>query len=155
MRRLAPTLVAALTMIALAACGGGATPTPGGSSATAPSTPASSVAPPASGAVSSPAESGTAKACDTAPVDAVATVTVTIKDFAYAPEPVSAAVGDVITWKNDDSVPHSATLEDDSCGTAPIAPGASGSLVFSTAGTYTYKCIIHPAQMKGFTIEVK
>lgn len=157
MRRPAPLLLAALAPVVLAACGGGATPTPAGSTATTPSTssaPAASVAP-SSDTVSSPAPSVGGTACEVAPPDAVADVSVAIKDFAYAPEPVTAGVGDVITWKNDDSSAHSATLEDDSCGTPPLAPGSSGSLVFSAAGTYTYKCIIHPAQMKGFTIEVK
>lgn len=157
MRRPAPLLLAALAPVVLAACGGGATQTPAGSPATTPSTssaPAASVAP-SSDTVSSPAPSAAGTACEVAPPDAVADVNVSIKDFAYAPEPVTAAVGDVITWKNDDSSAHSATLEDDSCGTPPLAPGSSGSLVFGAAGTYTYKCLIHPAQMKGFTIEVR
>lgn len=154
MRRLAPLLLVVLASALGAACSGGATPTPAGGAATPPSTPATSVAP-ASATASSPAPSTAGAACAAAPVDAVTNVTVTIKDFAYDPEPVTAAVGDVITWKNDDSAPHSATLADDSCGTAPIARGASGSLVFTAAGTYTYLCSIHPAQMKGFTIEVK
>lgn len=154
MRRPAPLLLAALVPVILAACGGGATPTPAGSSATTPSSPAASV-PPSAGHAGSAAPSAAGAACEVAPADAVADVTVAIKDFAYAPEPVAASVGDVITWTNEDSAPHSATLEDDSCGTPTLARGSSGSLVFGAAGTYTYKCIVHPGQMKGFTIEVK
>lgn len=154
MRRPTALLLAALAPVVLAACGGGATPTPAGSTGTTPSTAVASVAP-STEPVSSPVSSAAGAACEVAPGDAAADVNVSIRDFSYAPEPVTATVGDVITWKNDDSSAHSATLEDDSCGTPPLAPGSSGSLVFSAAGTYTYKCVIHPAQMKGFTIEVK
>ena len=145
MRRLALTLLTALSLAALAGCGGGATPTPASSTSTTPSTAAS-----AAGGASAPA----AAACAPAASGAAATVNATIKDFAFSPQSISAKVGDVISWKNDDSAPHTATLEDDSCGTDTIASGASGALVFNVAGTYTYKCKIHPTQMKGYTIVV-
>lgn len=161
MRRSGSLLLVVAASALLAACGGGATPTPAGSTATTPSTPATSpstapasVAPPSADAAT-PIPSAVGAACTNASGDAVAKVTVAIKDFSYSPQPVTAAVGDVITWRNDDSAAHSATLEDDSCGTPPLAPGSSASLVFNAPGTYTYKCIIHPAQMKGFTIEVR
>jgi plastocyanin len=80
-------------------------------------------------------------------------VNATIKDFKFAPDPVQAKVGDVITWTNNDTAPHTASLVDGTCGTDTIQPGATGSLVFAVAGTYPYKCRIHP-QMKG-TVEVK
>ena len=145
MRRFALTLFTALSLAALVGCGGGATPTPVSSTASGPS-PAASVA----GGASAP--SGTA--CAPAAAGAAATVNATIKDFAFSPQSISAKVGDVIAWKNDDSASHTATLEDDSCTTDTIAAGASGALVFSVAGTYTYKCKIHPGQMKGYTIVV-
>jgi hypothetical protein len=60
----------------------------------------------------------------------------------------------VIGWKNGDSAGHTATLADDSCGTDTIASGSTGALVFNVAGTYTYKCAIHPTQMKDYTVVV-
>ena len=90
-----------------------------------------------------------------APAGAAATVNVSIKDFKFNPQPVSAKVGDVVAWKNDDSAPHSATMDDGSCDTDTINVGSSAMLVFSAPGTYTYHCKVHPTQMKGYTVVVK
>ena len=80
---------------------------------------------------------------------------VSIKNFKFSPQPVEAKVGDIVAWKNDDSAPHSATMDDGSCDTDTISPGSSAMLVFTAPGTYTYHCKVHPSQMKGFTVEVK
>jgi plastocyanin len=64
-------------------------------------------------------------------------------------QPVNAKVGDVITWSNDDGVPHRVALDDGSCQmSGNIAGGGSRSLVFSKAGTYAFHCTVHP-NMKG------
>ena len=149
MRRLTllPTLVAVLT---LAACSGTAS--------TPASTSPASVPPAGSPAAGSPAgASGGAAggaACATAPAGSTATVNVTIKDFKFAPQPVQAKVGDVIQWANQDSAPHSATLDNGACDTKPISPGSNATLVFTAPGTYTYHCSVHPTQMKDYTIAV-
>jgi plastocyanin len=149
MRRLALPILTALAIGLLAACGGGATPTPAGTA----QPPAASV-PAASGPAASTA-GGSAAACAVAPAGAAATVNVTIKDFKFSPSPVQAKVGDIVAWKNDDSAPHSATMDDGSCDTDTIAAGSSAMLVFTAAGTYTYHCKVHPTQMKDVTVEVK
>ena len=95
--------------------------------------------------------SGGAAAC--AKGEGTAAVSVEIKDFKFGTDPVEAKVGDVIGWTNGDSAPHTATLDDGSCDTGNINQGATGLLVFNEAGTYTYRCKIHPTQMKG-TINV-
>jgi len=148
MRRLilAPALLAVLS---LAACSGGGTTstTPGAS------TPASSAA--SSAAASSGGGGGGGAACAAAPAGSTAAVTVTIKDFKFDPQPVQAKVGDVVTWTNSDSAPHSATLDDGTCDTKTINGGSSASLVFNAPGTYTYHCSVHPTQMKDYTIVVQ
>jgi len=64
-------------------------------------------------------------------------------------QPVSAKVGDVITWTNSDSVPHKVALDDGSCAmSANVTSGSPKSLVFSKAGTYPFHCAVHPS-MKG------
>ena len=154
MRRLALPLLTILAMAALAACGNSATPTP--TSSTAPPPSVSGSAPASSPAASRPAASqASAAGCAAAPAGATATVNVSIKDFKFNPQPVSAKVGDVVAWKNDDSAPHSATMDDGSCDTDTINVGSGAMLVFSAAGTYTYHCKVHPSQMKGFTVVVK
>jgi plastocyanin len=73
--------------------------------------------------------------------------------IAFVPATIQAKVGDVIAWTNNDTVAHTATFKDDpTCTTDLLAPGASGALTFSAAGTYALICKIH-ATMSG-TIEV-
>jgi plastocyanin len=72
---------------------------------------------------------------------------------AFSPTTIQAKVGDVITWTNNDTLPHTATLTDDpTCTTENLATGATGSLTFSAAGSYAFFCKIH-SDMTG-TIEV-
>ncbi len=143
MRRLAllPTVAALLT---LAACSGSTAATPSAS------------APAASAPAASTAAGGGAAACAAAPAGSTATVSVTIKDFKFAPQPVEAKVGDIVAWSNQDgSTSHSATMDNGACDTKTIAGGSTAMLVFTTAGTYTYHCSIHPGQMKDYSVEVK
>ncbi|HET9457009.1 MAG TPA: cupredoxin domain-containing protein [Candidatus Limnocylindrales bacterium] len=141
MRRFTYLFLITLAVAALAACGGAAT------------TPAASVA--ASAPAGTPAASDAGAACAEAPAGASPAVTVEIRDFSYDPDPVTAAVGDVVAWTNADSAPHTASLSDGSCGTESLAQGATGALVFNAPGAYEYQCNIHPGQMSGFTIEVQ
>ena len=87
-----------------------------------------------------------AAAC--APSDVAGEVAVTIKDFAFSPAEIPAKVGQTIAFTNEDSAPHSATLDDRTCTTATLSNGASGGLVFDAAGSYPFHCRIHP-DMKG------
>ena len=141
--------------LALGACSGATTSpvaTTAASAAPATAAPASaeaSVAPASAAASAAPSAAGGAAACAAAAAGAAPTVKVTIKDFAFSPDPVTAKVGDVIGWTNSDPVAHTVTLDDNTCTTDPIATGQTGALVFTAAGTYTYHCSIHPAKMKG------
>ena len=74
-----------------------------------------------------------------------ATQDVKIAGFAFAPASLTVTVGDTVTWKNGDSVGHTATAGDGSFDTGTIAGGASASVTFSKAGTFAYACKIHPA----------
>ena len=141
MRRLAQIPIVLLTIAALAAC----------SASTTGGTPQASAQAPTPGAS---AGGGGGGACAVAAAGATATVTVQIKDFKFSPQPVQAKVGDVVGWTNGDSAPHTATMDDGSCSTDTLSQGATGLLVFNTAGTYTYHCKIHQSQMKDFTVVV-
>ena len=98
----------------------------------------------ASTAASAPAAGGAA-CSQTADAGQVA---VAIKDFAFGPADIQAKVGDIITFTNGDSAPHTATLDDGSCSTGTISPGSADGLTFTAAGTYPFHCKIH-SQMKG------
>ena len=70
--------------------------------------------------------------------------TVTIKDFAFNPQSITVKVGATVTWENNDTVSHDVVADDKTFDTEILAPGEKGSYTFAKAGTYTYKCGIHP-----------
>jgi len=57
-------------------------------------------------------------------------------------------VGGSITWTNMGAQSHTATSTEGAFDTGLVAPGASASIQFDVAGTYTYVCSPHP-WMKG------
>jgi plastocyanin len=86
-----------------------------------------------------------ADAAQGAEAPAAAEVPVDIRDFAYSPDPLEIAVGDTVTWTNQDAVPHTATGQDrDVLQSGTIPPGASFSQGFSEAGEFGYFCEFHP-----------
>ena len=77
---------------------------------------------------------------------------VTIKDFAFSPASVDVKVGESVTWKNEDSATHNVE-GDGGISSGDLANGQTYTKTFDTAGTYAYKCAIHP-NMTG-TVVVK
>ena len=117
-----------VSVAALAACGGST------------STPAASVAAPSEAAPSAAPAAGGGDA-------------VSIKNFAFGPASLTVPAGSTVTWTNDDSAAHTATADDGSFDSSSIAPGATFSQTFDTAGSFAYHCSIH-TNMKA-TIEVQ
>jgi plastocyanin len=68
----------------------------------------------------------------------------TISDFKFTPASLTIHVGDTITWVNNGPSEHSATANNGSFNTGLLKKGASASHTFTTAGTFTYFCSIHP-----------
>lgn len=81
------------------------------------------------------------------PVQA-ATIQVAIVNFSFKPSTVTIAVGDTVTWTNQDSgVPHTATSDQGSAvrwDSGLLNTGQSYSFTFHQAGTFTYHCAVHP-----------
>jgi plastocyanin len=73
-----------------------------------------------------------------------ASASVTIADFFFSPPSTTVTVGDTVTWHNSGRAAHNATADDGSFKTPNLNPGQSASHRFSTAGTFTYVCTIHP-----------
>ncbi len=78
------------------------------------------------------------------PIVLAATRGIDIRDFTYAPRTIEVRVGDTVRWTNRDSVAHTATARNGSFDTGLLAEGESGSVRFTTAGTYRYVCTPHP-----------
>lgn len=135
------SLVAAGTVLLVAAaCSGTA---PGVGSPSAPPGGGSPSAPPGGESPSAPAGGGVA--CGGSVGAPVA-----IADFAYNPASANVAVGGSLTWANADSAPHTVTFDSGpDCGR--MGTGGTVSATFSSAGTFTYLCTIHPT-MKGTVV---
>jgi plastocyanin len=73
-----------------------------------------------------------------------ASASVAIRDFFFSPASTTIAVGDTVTWHNSGQATHNATADDGSFKTPDLNQGQSASHRFSTAGTFTYICTIHP-----------
>lgn len=68
--------------------------------------------------------------------------TVSISGFKFVPNSLTVKQGGTVIFTNNDSVAHTVTATTFDSGS--IQPGGSFSQVFSTKGTFTYKCTIHP-----------
>jgi plastocyanin len=126
MKRFVTLAILALAVLALIVVSGCASSTP----ATTP-------------AATPPATSGSSSSA----APAAAATAVTIANFAFSPAEVTVKVGDTVTWTNNDSVPHTVTGAD--FDSSQLAPGATFSHTFTKAGSFDYKCMIHPSMAPG------
>jgi plastocyanin len=78
------------------------------------------------------------------------TMNVDIKDNTL-PE-VTAKVGDTIVWTNQDDVPHSVVLDDNSVTSENFNKGETFEQAFDEAGTFPYHCGVHPSMKASITI---
>lgn len=67
-----------------------------------------------------------------------------IKDFAYAPSPLTIHVGDSVTFVNDDDEAHTVTARDKSFDSLGLDAKGSWKHAFTKPGTYAYFCALHP-----------
>lgn len=78
------------------------------------------------------------------PSSAPATGAVNIVDYAYDPATTSIRAGDTLVWTNFGRAPHTVTAKDQSFDSGTLAPGGTYSRTFTSPGTFTYFCTIHP-----------
>jgi plastocyanin len=84
--------------------------------------------------------------------------TVDIANLKFGPD-VTVAAGSTVTWKNGDTVPHTAT-EGSNGVKAPDARfdvqlpvAGSGSYTFTVPGTYKVTCTLHPTMNMTVTVQ--
>jgi len=70
--------------------------------------------------------------------------TVVMANIAFSPASITVSAGTTVTWQNNDGVNHTSTSDNGLWDTGTIAPGQSRTTTFSTAGTFTYHCNVHP-----------
>ncbi len=74
---------------------------------------------------------------------------VTIFDFGYDPASDVVPGSTDVFWQNDGDTAHTATSTDGFFSTGTLAPGATAQHQFDFAGTFIYRCSIHPKKMRG------
>ena len=78
---------------------------------------------------------------------------VSIENFAFGPNDITASVGDTITWTNDEaSISHTTTSDDGVWNSDLLGPGDTFEQTFADAGTFTYFCSIHPSMTASITV---
>ena len=76
---------------------------------------------------------------------------VEMREMAFGPGRLEAAVGSAVEWTNRDQVVHTVTADDGSWESGPIEPGATWRHTFDRAGDYPFHCTPHPF-MKGMVV---
>ncbi len=78
---------------------------------------------------------------------------VSISGFAFSPGSLSVKVGTTITWTNKDAAIHTVTSDDGKFTSSEnLGQGATYSFTFNTAGSYPYRCAIHPSMTGTITV---
>ena len=85
-------------------------------------------------------------------VDASAPNSVTIADFAFAPQVLTVPVGATVTWTNVDGVDHSVFATDQSLSSGALGRGAVFEFTFDTPGEHSYLCAFHPEMTGTITV---
>jgi amicyanin len=75
---------------------------------------------------------------------APAALGVTIDNFTFGPPTVTVAVGQTVTWTNDDDIPHTVRAVDGSFHSKAMDTADSYSFTFTKPGVYSYFCSLHP-----------
>ncbi len=73
-------------------------------------------------------------------------VTVGMKDFAFDPQEITIAVGEEVTWRNDDTAEHNVVGRgvEDPAKSDSLGLGQTYTWRALQAGTMDYVCTIHP-----------
>lgn len=71
---------------------------------------------------------------------------IAVQGFAFSPAALTIKKGTMVTWTNNDSVPHN--IKFNTFNSEILNKGESFQFKFDNAGTYDYTCAIHPT-MKG------
>ena len=79
---------------------------------------------------------------------------VSMENIKFDPETVTVAVGDTVTWVNNDTVGHDVTADDFSSGDpGAMDNGATFEHTFDAAGTFDYVCTVHPGMEGSVQVE--
>jgi len=69
---------------------------------------------------------------------------VKIANFTFQAPVVTVKPGTVVTWTNDDDIPHTVTANNGAFKSKVLDSGDRFSFTFAKAGEYAYFCSLHP-----------
>jgi plastocyanin len=78
---------------------------------------------------------------------------VQIDQFAFVPQRVTVKAGTMVTWINQDDVPHTVASSDKLFKSKTLDTGDKFSFTFTTPGTYAYFCSVHPHMTGAVVVE--
>src|SRR5437868_1349894 len=77
-------------------------------------------------------------------VAAAPSASVKIANFTFQAPVVTVKPGTVVTWTNDDDIPHTVTANNGAFRSKVLDTGDRFTFTFAKAGAYDYFCSIHP-----------
>ena len=78
---------------------------------------------------------------------------VSLVNYAFAPTSLQVAAGTTVTWTNNDTAAHTVTADDGSFDSGNMAPGATFTFTFTTAGSVAYHCNYHPNMVATIVVQ--
>ncbi len=141
----------AAAALSLAACGSDAKSSSTSGSATTAAAGTSAASATTTAPMTSMTPSTMAGGAATTAAAPMATNAVSIGDFKFEPADITVAVGTTVTWTNNNTQPHTATSAGN-FDTGAIQPGASMTVTFDKAGTFSYICSFHPFMTGSVTV---
>jgi len=78
---------------------------------------------------------------------------VKIEGNAFNPVALEVDVGESVKWTNNDAEPHSVSFQDETILDDRINQGENTVAIFNEAGTFSYKCKIHPSMTGTITVK--
>jgi amicyanin len=77
-------------------------------------------------------------------VAAASSASVKIANFTFQTPVVTVKPGTIVTWTNDDDIPHTVTANNGAFKSKVLDSGERFSFTFAKAGEYAYFCSLHP-----------
>jgi len=97
---------------------------------------------------------GTGMAVRALAARAAPTIAVAIDNFTFNPQMLTVKSGTTVTWTNKDDIPHGiAAANNTITKSKALDTDDSYSLTFTTPGSYTYFCYIHPHMTGTIVVE--
>lgn len=89
----------------------------------------------------------------TTAVSGAITISIVSMTSGFSPGTITVANGTVVTWHNDDAIPHTVTADNGTAfNSGNIAPGGNFIYTANTAGTFGYHCAIHTSMTGSLTV---